>query len=372
MDILFKAVRRLFVHENDIKRNLQNQWDINRTCHLTRLENLEIVNLRSEWPAYTFSTSVNYISPVLFWIDETHIIAGHCLHLEGSLRWPDWHPSENAFLPVADSEATLFPTRIESMGRHYQAVGDRISQTVQGPWHIPETDDVPKSILKHRNDVPELILVEHAKRIKLGRAEASPFAKLGELFLEAGLWEGRDQAGSSPDELITLLSLCPNLEKLWITVMPLVAQHFESWLIRQAGRLTYVFIENADLAWLPHLTSCACVQLEIDVGDHKDLEYLRNSLRYAANLSRHKKEEDNAPSQIEHLRVHLRGGYAIDPPFDAVEFAEYLWACASENTVLKIRVSQWVSRSIASTNRREYMREVEICFATLQGKVLES
>jgi hypothetical protein len=371
MDILFKAVRRLFVHENDIKRNLQNQWDINRTCHLTRLENLEIVNLRSEWPAYTFSTSVNYISPVLFWIDETHIIAGHCLHLEGSLRWPDWHPSENAFLPVADSEATLFPTRIESMGRHYQAVGDRISQTVQGPWRIPETDDVPKSILKHRNDVPELILVEHAKRIKLGRAEASPFAKLGTLFLKADLWRGRHQAGSSPDELVTLLSLCPNLEKIWITVMPLVAPQIESWLIRQARRLAYVFIENADLAWLPHLTSCRRVTLKFDVGDHKDPGALRNNLRYAVESSRRKKEEDAAPSQIEHLRVRLRGGYERDLPFDAVEFAEYLWTCASENTVLEIKVSRQNRQRDQDFNEPEYMRAVEACFAALQGKALK-
>jgi hypothetical protein len=227
------------------------------------------------------------------------------------------------------------------------------------------------TILKHRNDVPELILVEHAKRIKLGRAEASPFAKLGTLFLKADLWRVRHQAGSSPDELVTLLSLCPNLEKIWITVMPLAAPQIESWLIRQARRLAYVFIENADLAWLPHLTSCRRVTLKFDVGDHKDPGALRNNLRYAVESSRRKKEEDAAPSQIEHLRVRLRGGYERDLPFDAVEFAEYLWTCASENTVLEIKVSRQNRQRDQDFNEPEYMRAVEACFAALQGKALK-
>lgn len=363
MNILFKAVRRLAVHENDIKRDPQNRWDIKKTCHLTRLENLESVNLYSEWPAYTISNPVKHISPVLFWVHEPHVIAGHCLYLEGSLRWPDWHPTESAFLPVADSEATLFPIQIRSGGRYFQAAEGATGDM----WRNLETENLPKSIMKNRNDIPELMLVEQAKRAKLDRAGASLFAKLSMLDLCADLRMDGNEGGAAPEDLGALLSLCSNLQAIGATVIPRTARHFESWLLNHAARLKKVTFVDADLAWLPHLTACRKVRFDLNFSESTSPEQLCDNLRYAANKSRRRLEQGNATNRIVRLEVRLRGHFCY--PFDPVELAEFLWTCASIDTVLVFRArfkERWHCLEDDLVTDSDYQQDVEDHFAALQ------
>jgi hypothetical protein len=336
------------MREADMRRNSNSQWDIGDSCHLTWLKNLQSIH----WLPWWDQDMLVRFGPKVMQVEETHIIGGRQLVVHGWLRLSDTHPWETSILPIADSEGTLWGTTCH--GDYFDLDDDMSDLAPEGaaPNMVSLFRSVPTSSRYAVHDMSEVLLVREANRISNGGKGGLLFARMKEINCAENL----EKRGFIPDDLARILSLCPNLEKLEVKLIPGEDQrNLERSLTDLTPKLRWIYLDAVELACLPHLTHCEYVELIIS-GDLQPK--LPPDDRSSSKTRRHK-----GVSQIETLIID----FDVTPLYiDPAQLANFTVSWASKDAEITVQaVHVYVDED---TPASKWIRKVNSAIAVLQKR----
>jgi hypothetical protein len=332
------------LEEPYLKRNSNSQLNIGDSCHLTRLKNLQSIY----WFPYWHWEMVERFGPKVMQVEETHIIGGRQLVVHGLLRSSDLHPWETSILPIADSEGTLWGTTCHGEYFDVDDINDFAPEGAELNM-VSLFRSVPTSSRYANHDMSEILLVREANRILDGGKGGSLFAQIKELDFAFDL----AKQGFVPDDLARILSLCPNLEKLEVKLIPGEDQrNFERNLTDLTPKLRWIFLDAVELTCLPQLTHCKYVDLAISGNPRPSLP---PDIGSSSKTRRQK-----GVSQIERLIID----FDVPPVYiDPAQLANFMVSCASKDA--EITVQEFVDED---TPAFKWIREVNLAIAVLQKR----
>lgn len=211
---------------------------------------------------------------------------------------------------------------------------------------------VPTSSSYAVHDMSEVLLVREANRISNGGKGGLLFARMKEINCAENL----EKRGFIPDDLARILSLCPNLEKLEVKLIPGEDQrNLERSLTDLTPKLRWIYLDAVELACLPHLTHCEYVELIIS-GDLQPK--LPPDDRSSSKTRRHK-----GVSQIETLIID----FDITPLYiDPAQLANFTVSWASKDAEITVQaVHVYVDED---TPASKWIRKVNSAIAVLQKR----
>ena len=296
---------------------------------------------------------VERFGPKVMQVEETHIIGGRQLVVHGLLRSSDSHPWETSILPIADSEGTLWGTTCH--GDYFDLDENDMRESALDGAELNMVSlfrSVPTSSRYASHDMGEVLLVREANRISNGGKGGLLFARMKEINCAVNL----EKRGFIPDDLARILSLCSNLEKLEVKLIPGEDQrNLERSLTDLTPKLRWIYLDAVELACLPHLTHCEYVELVISGDPHP---YLPPDDRSSSKTRRYK-----GVSQIETLIID----FDVTPLYiDPAQLANFMVSCASKDAEITVKAMQvFVDED---TPASKWIRKVISAIAVLQKR----
>lgn len=211
---------------------------------------------------------------------------------------------------------------------------------------------VPTSSSYAVHDMSEVLLVREANRISNGGKGGLLFARMKEINCAENL----EKRGFIPDDLARILSLCPNLEKLEVKLIPGEDQrNLERSLTDLTPKLRWIFLDAVELTCLPQLTHCEYVELAIS-GDP------RPSLP-PDDRSSFKTRRQKSVGQIETLIID----FDVPPLYiDPAQLANFTVSWASKDAEITVQaVHVYVDED---TPASKWIRKVNSAIAVLQKR----